>query len=310
MTSSHAWRALGLDLVSLRIFVATAEEGSLAKAAAREHIAVSAVSRRISELEGRTGVQLFERRDRGVELTFAGEQLLDQVQGIFTLLERVALDLEALRGGIKGHVRIHAHMSASFSGLPRAVADFLRAHAGIDVEIEEVTSLEVLHAVRTGVADVGFVSGTIDPEGLQLLPWQSDRLLAVLPHDHALCEHEQLRLSDLLAHPFIGMQRDSALLALYRQQARAIGRELWVRIYASSFESVRSSVSAGLGLAILPARAATSPTEIPELVTRPLAESWAVRPLMMCVRDLDRLSAAARLFVQHSQTFADVDATS
>jgi DNA-binding transcriptional LysR family regulator len=299
MSSSRAWRALGLDLVSLRLFVATAEEQSLAKAAAREHIAVSAVSRRISDLEERTGVQLFERRDRGVELTAAGAQLLGQVRDIFQLLERVALDLEALRGGVRGHVRIQAHMSTALLGLPRLVADFLAANPGVEVELEELTSFDVIHSVRTGMTDVGFVSGTVQADGVELIPWESDELVAVLPPSHPLAARDRLTLGEMLAHPFVMMQRDSALLAVAQEQARLGGGALRVRAHAASFESARAMIAAGLGVAILPAQAIGPFAAALGLEVRPLAESWARRELMICVRDPARLSAAARLFLRH-----------
>ena len=95
-SQNNTWKSLGLDLVSLRVFIATAEECSLAKAAARENIAHSAVSRRITDLEARAGVQLFERHDRGVILTAAGEMLLEQFRNVARLLDRIALDLEEI----------------------------------------------------------------------------------------------------------------------------------------------------------------------------------------------------------------------
>lgn len=301
---SHAWRALGLDLVSLRVLLATAEEGSLAKAGARENIAVSAVSRRISELEARTGVQMFDRHDRGVSLTPAGENLAAQLHHVFELLDRIALDLEAIRGGLRGHVRLHAHMSAASGLLPRIISEFLQKHPGIGVEVDEFTSLEVIHAVKTGVADVGLVSGTVKAEGLEVFPWQHDSLVAVLPKGHQLADKDSLLFADLISEPFIGMQKNSALLALYREQARALGQQLQERAHAASFESARIMVSVGLGVSILPAGAAYPFVDSLGLDVRPLTESWAQRPLMLCIRNTSLLSAASKLFINYMMEHA------
>ncbi len=299
VSSTHAWRALGLDLTSLRVFIATAQEGSLSKAAIRENLAHSAVSRRISELEARAGVQLFDRRDRGVVLTAAGETLYGQLLDVAQMLERIALDLEGAREGITGHVRIYAHVSAVCSDLPNKIASFLQLHPGIDLELNEFTSLEVLHAVRTGVADVGFVSGTVDPQGLQTIPWQNDELVAVLPAGHELTSRSSLTLSDFFGHHFIGLQKDSALMTIFRDHSRAMGSELRVRAHAASFESVRMLVAAGLGVTILPARITHPFAEYLDIEIRPLSETWAVRPRMLCVRDIRRISTAARLLIEH-----------
>ena len=75
----------------------------------------------------------------------------------------------------------------------------------------------------------------------------------------------------------------------------ALGHSLDERAHTTSFDSVCRFVSAGLGLAILPALA----VQAPGVETRPLDESWARRPLMLCMRGADKLSAATRLLIAH-----------
>lgn len=298
---SRPWSLNGIDLVTLRLFMAAAEEGNLARAAEREHIAISAVSRRISDLEARCGVALLERHDRGVNTTAAGAVLVGQIRGVIDLLQRMILEMEAVRGGARGRVRIHAHMSAICGLLPKKIAEFLDLHPGIDIELDEFTSLEVLHSVRTGSADLGLVSGTVKADDLHLAPWAEDRLVAILPNHHQLLDKATLTLEDMLDEPFIGMQHDSALLTLYRDQAGVLGRKLLERAHTTSFESVRKMVSVGLGVAILPAMSAYPLADDEELgiAVRPLAESWARRPLMLCIKNVQQLSAATRLLISH-----------
>lgn len=304
----QGWSIKELDLTSLRLFAATFEEGTIARAAERENIAVSAISRRISDLELRCGVTLLDRHDRGVTPTAAGNMLMEQVRGLFDLLQRMILEMEAVRGGATGHIRVHAHMSATSGQLPRQIADFISANPGVDVELDEFTSLDVIHAVRTGTADLGLVSGTVDGGDLHLIPWLQDELVAILPPGHPLAVRPSLELADMIGEPFVGMQRDSALLTLYRHQAIALGRTLHERAHATSFESVRKMVSVGLGVAILPAIAAFPFADTLGIEVRPLNERWAHRPLMLCVRDPDKLSAATRLLVRHLTTSALTDA--
>ncbi len=297
-TNRPNWATLGLDLVTLRIFVAAAEERSLARAAEREHIAQSAVSRRIAELEGRTGVQLLRRHDRGVEPTAAGGMLLARLSDLFGLLERIAADLDAHAGGALGNVVLHANISAISGPLPCALSGFLDAHPGLRVSLEERTSVEVLHAVQTGLAELGIFSATMPvPDGLTVLPWCEDRLVVLMPAGHALAGQPSLRLADLLPEPFVGLQDPSALQRLYRDQAERLGATLRERVLVASFDGVRRLVEARLGVSILPAAALAEPEAA--LVTRPLAEPWALRPLALCLRQTAGLSAAARLLVQH-----------
>ncbi len=190
-------------------------------------------------------------------------------------------------------------MSATSGSLPGEIAKFMAANPGIEVELDEFTSLEVIHSVRIGSADIGLFSGTVDGGDLHIIPWEHDELVAILPSGHALAGRDGLTLSDVLDEPFIGMQRDSALLSLYRHQAAVLGKTLKERGHATSFESVRKMVSVGLGVAILPAVAAYPFVEHLGIVAKPLKETWAHRPLMLCVRDPGHLLAATRLLVEH-----------
>ena len=88
----RSWRTLnGLDILTLRLLVVAGEEGNLARVSERENIAISAVSRRISDFEQRNGVQIFERHDRGVSLTYGA---LDARAGLDTAAHRAVQDAQ------------------------------------------------------------------------------------------------------------------------------------------------------------------------------------------------------------------------
>ena len=292
----------GTDYTTLRLLLAAVDEGNLAAAAKRENVAVSAISRRITDFEVRAGCKLLDRHDRGVRPTPAAQPVLDQIRAVQGLLDKIAHDLDALRAGTTGFVRVHAHMSAAGNGLYERVAEFLARHPGVEIQLEEHTSLEVVHAVRVGSCDVGFISGTVETGVIHQIEWGQDELVVLLPLDSSLRAFEALSLSQLAGQPFIGMQRESALLALCRGQATLDGTKLRERSHASSFESVRHMVGAGLGVAVLPESAARPYAEATGFLVRRLTESWAVRPLALCVRDPAECSVAARMLVDFVKT--------
>lgn len=299
MTVPRSWAIRDIDLVTLRLFAATAEEGSLALAAKRENITISSISRRITSLEAQCGVTLLERHDRGVVPTQAGEMLLERVRAALRLLEQMILDMESIRGGTSGQIRVFSHMSSIAGALPDMISAFMRDNPAIEILIEEGTSIEVIHAVSTGLADIGVFSGTVQSTNVQFIHWIHDELVVILQAGHALLAKKSLILADILNEPFIGMQRDSALLTLYRHQAAALGQTLHERAHATSFDSVRKLVSVGLGVSIVPVTAVRPFLGDGRFEVRPLDETWAVRPLMLCVRQGDRSSAAARLLIQY-----------
>lgn len=288
-----------IDVTTLRLLLAAIDEGNFAKAAARENIAVSAISRRISDLENRLDVKLLERHDRGVRATPAAEAVLDRARAVLGLVDQIVYDLQKIRGGSAGVVRVQAHMTAATNNLYDRVAAFADNHPEIDVRLDEATSIEILHAVRVGTCDLGLVSGTLKADDVWMAPWSSDQLVAVLPPNNPLCGFSEVDVSQLAEYPFIGMQRDSALLALFRSQAELAGKKLVERSHSSSFESVRRMVEVGLGVGILPGSAAYPFARPGGFEIRPLNGAWASRPLALCVRDIDQCSAAVRLLIDH-----------
>lgn len=101
-----------LDVTTLRLLVAVCELRNIARAAQREHIVDSAVSKRIAQLEDAVGVPLLERGRRGALPTAAGEALLAHARSILFTRERIESDVLAFAGSILGHVRILASPSA------------------------------------------------------------------------------------------------------------------------------------------------------------------------------------------------------
>ena len=118
MKSSERSFARRIDLTSLQLFVAVCELGSIGRAAEREFIAASAVSKRLSDLETAVDTALLYRHSRGVTLTPAGESLLHHARTVLFGLERMQGELSEYADGVRGHVRMHANISAIFQFLP------------------------------------------------------------------------------------------------------------------------------------------------------------------------------------------------
>jgi DNA-binding transcriptional LysR family regulator len=116
------------DLTSLELFVAVAEEANLTRAAERQHLAVSAVSKRITELEELAEAPLLVRLPRGVSLTPAGQSLLHYARQMLQLVQRMRSELSEYAGGVKGHIRLHASTSVLSQFLPRELESFLRLY--------------------------------------------------------------------------------------------------------------------------------------------------------------------------------------
>ncbi|MDQ0391297.1 DNA-binding transcriptional LysR family regulator [Labrys monachus] len=294
------WSSFGLDLVTLRVFKAAVEERSLVRAAERERLALSAISRRISEMEARIGTALLRRHDRGVEPTAAGEALMRHLDTLFEVLEHTIVDMEAFAAGHRGQIRLQANLSVLAGSFPEELASFQKSHPDIDLYIEERISADIIHSVQIGTAEIGLVSATMHAPNLQLLHWRTDHLVAVLPCDHRLVKKEgSLRFRDLVEDSFVGLSTSMALQNIFRREAAMLGMTLKERVNVASFDGVRRMIQAGFGVGILPEGGVTPYSDTAGLVAKPLAEPWADRPLSICIRDMQTLSSAGRLLVSH-----------
>lgn len=168
-----------LDLRTLQLFVAVVEEQSVAKAAEREHIAASAVSKRIADLEKEVKVDLFRRHRTGLSPTPAGHALLHHARMLMRDLAQLESELGDYAQGLRGSIRIFANISAMVQFLPADLSRFLTEHPLVRVDLEEAISPLIVRAVADGVAEIGVYGGNIPAPGLTVLPYRRDRLVVV-----------------------------------------------------------------------------------------------------------------------------------
>lgn len=288
-----------LDPLSLRLFVAVMEDGAIARAAAREHIAASAASRRLAELEDQLRVELFARSNRGTEPTAAAYALLHLARGVLNDLDGIATQMRDYRAGVRGHVRVVANISAITQFLPHELQRFMAAHPQVDVRLVEQISSAVAQSVAENAADLGILNHGSYGERVTLLPYREDELVLIVPTGHALARRRSARLADALDCDFVGMHPGSAINHLLARAAAELERPLRLRMQVTSYDALCLMVSAGLGVAVLPRGSAQNLRGSLAIRAVTLAEPWARRRLSLCVRAHEPLSGAARLLVEH-----------
>ena len=293
-----------LDPVSLQHFVAVCEEGSIARAAERESLVASALSKRIAALEAEVGVPLLLRRARGVAPTAAGEALLARAREVLSALERVRGELGAFGQGVQGSVRVLASPSVLAEKLPEDIGRFLAQHPGLSISLDERTSPDIVRSLREGAADLGVLWDFAELSGLHLLPYRSDHLCVAMAPNHPLARRPALSYADTLDQVSVGVAPGGLMDQLLRRQAALLGKLPAYRIQVSSIDAACRIVAAGLGLAVLPREVAVPHAGAGRLALVPLAEAWAQRRFVVAMRPLPLQSASARLLAAHLQSAA------
>ncbi|MCR8933239.1 MULTISPECIES: LysR family transcriptional regulator [unclassified Pseudomonas] len=281
------------DLTDLRLFLHILDTGNITAGAVRSHLSLAAASARIRAMEASLGTEFLERGRRGVTPTPAGNALARHARVILQQAERMQQDLADYAQGVKGQVRLLCNTTAITEYLPELLADFLRSHANLDIDLQELPSARITHALREGAADLGIVSDAVDTSGLQTQAFRDDPLVLILPLDHPLSDAVAANFSDALQHDFVGLSAGSALAIYLEEQALHSGARMSVRIRAEGFDGVMRMVSRGAGLAIVPL-AAVERVASGSFKSVALNEPWARRTLMLCARDFSALPPYAQ----------------
>ena len=290
-----------LDLFSLNLFADIVETRSIGAGAKLHHIAISAASKRIAELEGRFGTPLLTRHARGVLATEAGEALHRRLRQTLGDLEQIAAEMSEYAQGGRGRVRLACNAASLVHGLPEDLATFTHAHPAIGVDIREHSSHDTLEAVTKGTADVGIVAPVADyPAGLHYWCYHAVPWVLVVPLGHALAGRTSAQFRETLHHEYIGLPAGGGWDRCLSGAAATCGSPLKVRLRVDGFESACRMVEAGLGQSFVPERTALLHVKAgAPLCIVPLEDAWTTLRLSLCSRDLRSLPVAARLLVRH-----------
>ena len=288
-----------LDPTSLRLFVAVMEEQAIARAAAREHIAPSAASRRLAELENQLKVRLFERSNRGIAPTPAAYTLLDLARSVLGEMDGIARQMREYGSGMRGHVRMVANISAITQFLPAQLKGFLAQHPEVQVHLQEKISTDIALAVAQNTADFGILNAGRYGGELTYMPYRRDELILIAPQGHPLTAQTRVRMREALAYDFVGAHTGSAINGVLTRSAAQLDLPLKLRIQVTSYDALCLMVAAGLGVGVLPRQsAALYQGSLPIQALR-LDEPWAQRELVLCLRHYASLPPVARALVDH-----------
>lgn len=282
------------DLADLRLFIHIAESPSLTQAAKRAHLSLAAVSVRIKALENQLNTRLLYRDSRGVEITPAGQRLLQHARVIMRQVDHLKHDFQEQADGDAGHIRIFANTTAVTEFMPDILAQFLAGHPGVTVDLQERLTRDIVRGVLDGTTDLGIVAGPVDAPELQTIHFSTDRLVLVVPNGHPLQDQDKVKLADAVRYPFITMHEGSTLVAFLRDQLERVGQRLPQRIQLYSFDSICRMVQAGVGVGVIPDSAARRYGAEMKLQVVELDEPWVVRERKLLVRDIDALPGCAR----------------
>ncbi|MGC3577123.1 LysR substrate-binding domain-containing protein [Pseudomonas aeruginosa] len=297
-----------MELRHLRYFIAVAEELHFGRAAERLGISLPPLSQQIQALEEEIGARLFERTNRRVELTDAGRLFLDESRQVLAQVDKAVLLARRAHLGELGELKIGFTSSAPFtSTIPSSIHAFRKAYPDVHLDLQEMSSRQVLKALLEESLQVGVIRPLALPDAVHWVELFREPLVAVLRADHPLAagSEDGLAIAALAEEPFVFFPRSYGT-GLYDQVialTRQAGFSPRIAQEASEAMTIIGLVSAGLGVSILPA--SFRRTRVDGVVYRTLSDPeattavWLVRrqnegsPLALSFIDLVTREAAS-----------------
>ncbi len=245
-----------MELRQLRYFVAVAEEGNFSRAAERLHVSQPPLSMQIKGLEQELGIRLFERSNRGVSLTPAGQVFFEEARSVLSRLELARLRALQTDRGETGTLSVGFVSIADYGILPPALKSFRARFPRVEVQLHELTTDAQIHALRDARLDLGIGLAPVDEPDLEFERVSREELVLAAPSNHPAAKGgRSVDLRTLAKESFIVPPRNIApgLYDLTIGHCRSFGFMPRVTQQARQMQTVIGLVSCGMGFALVPA---------------------------------------------------------
>jgi DNA-binding transcriptional LysR family regulator len=186
----------------MRYVVEVAREGGFSRAAVNLHVAQQAVSRQVKVVEEALGVQLFERTNRGVDLTPAGEAFVEEARRALNAADRVGQRAQAAARGEVGTLRLAYTLATVYETLPALIDALAAKHPELKVRPREVFAEDIERVLGDERVDLALAPHLDHRTGLDQHPVRLEPLVAAVAESHPLAAEQHLPLA-ALAHETI-----------------------------------------------------------------------------------------------------------
>ncbi len=248
-----------MNLKDLKYLVALADTGHFGKAAERTFVSQPTLSAQLKKLEEYLGVKLVERQPKNVQLTEVGKQVVVRARRMLDEGDEIIALARSNTDPFVGKLKLGFIPTIGPYLLPRVMSKLRKALPRLGLMLYEYQTEPLLKRLRDGEIDVAVLALPAPNDGMETRTLYQEAFTVALPADHALATKSMIKLSDLKGHTLLLLEDGHCL----RDQALEVCSRIDVRevedFRATSLETLRQMVIAGLGVTLLPELAAEAP---------------------------------------------------
>jgi LysR family hydrogen peroxide-inducible transcriptional activator len=248
-----------MNLKDLKYLVALADTGHFGKAAERSFVSQPTLSAQLKKLEEFLGVKLVERQPKNVQLTEVGKQVVVRARRMLEEGDEIVALARHNTDPLAGKLKLGLIPTIGPYLLPRVMQKIRKALPALGLMLYEYQTEPLLKRLRDGEIDLGILALPAPQDGLESRPLYEEAFTLALPQQHPLADKATVRVQDLKGHPLLLLEdghclRDQALEVCSRVDVKEVED-----FRATSLETLRQMVVAGLGITLLPELAVESP---------------------------------------------------
>ncbi len=290
---------------SIRVFLTVAEKKNFSHAAKALSLTQPAVSFQIQTLEQYYGTILFDRVNRNITLTAAGELLKEYALHMNKLQSELEREMQKLTGKVKGELQIGASTTIGEYILPRLIGSFKKKYPEVMVSLEINNTLEIAKSVLENSLDIALVEGPVTNSNFIVEDFLDDELVLIVPPTHPWANREEISIEELKEYPFISREKGSGTRSVTEKAFNKIDfplTNLKINMELGSTTAIKAAVINGLGVAIVSKYAVAEEVRLGKLVVVPIKEIKFKRKFIIIYREGKFQTQAANKFLQYLET--------
>ncbi|WP_310549863.1 LysR family transcriptional regulator [Paenibacillus glufosinatiresistens] len=285
-----------MELRQLQYFLKVAQKEHVTRAAEELHVAQSAVSRQIHQLEQELGVDLFMQKGRNLHLTPVGQLFCKRVETILKDLDRSVAEVHEFLDPERGEIRIGFPHSMGTHLIPTIVAEFKQHYPHVRFRFKQGTYSSLIKDVLSAEVDLAFISPCPESSGqLSGDVVMTEELFAILPPGHPLAGESVLRLEQLREEQFVLFSPGYSLRPIVWQACLQAGFTPEIAFEGGETDTIRGLVAAGMGVSLLPEMALFQTGRLQPAQVR-ISEPQVTRTVGLIYRSDGKLPLVARSF--------------
>ncbi len=244
-----------MDLRQLEIVRAIAETGSFTGAGRKLRVSQSAISRQILLLEEELNDSIFLRVGRRIRITPAGDALLKLGHRVFGDIKETITVIGESQQTLGGTLRLAGGMTVCMYVFPALLQEYRRQHSGVEVKLITGTSQRLLQEIRSGAADLGFITLPVSEAELVTVPAMEEEMLLVAHPSHPLAKKTKIVPQDLAQEPFVLFESVSNSRRVVDAFFIKEGIEPRIVMETENVEILKALVRSEMGVTIIPYQA-------------------------------------------------------